>query len=192
MKHLKVGDIACLIKQWDSYPAGTTVIVSDVLDYYHGDDRIHYKYSVINYDTGVGFAWVYDDAVKYISEGGDAAFEHCRRMEEFTTKRNEDINYIKSRVLNNESLSAQSILKLFHEIDHFSSFEQNGEYLRLFDDWKALRPIFIAAFNKDYNAMIGGLDVFSPRYRDEYKEKAVVFYNKINNIHIKEDEDADN
>ena len=79
-------------------------------------------------------------------------------------------------------LSASSILKLFHEIGYTSSFERNGEYICLFDDWRNLCLLFVAIFNKDYGAMIKALNVFKEEHRDKYSANAIEFYNRINNI----------
>ena len=77
-------------------------------------------------------------------------------------------------------LAGSSILKLFHEIDYISAFERNGEYYALYSDWEALSPIFVALFNKQYDIMVECLNVFKEEYRDNYKEMAINFYNRVN------------
>ena len=138
-------------------------------------------YSVLDKETGCSSSWWNEDYLEFISEGGEYEIEKCEKIAQTIKERNENLDYIREKILNRDLiLSASSILKLFHEIGYNSSFKRNGEYAYLFSEWQNLYPVFVAAFNKDYDSMIKALNVFKEEYRDEYMTNAIEFYNRIN------------
>lgn len=120
--------------------------------------------------------------MEFISEGSEEEVNKCKEIAEKIKERNENLDYIREEIIKgNLGLSCSSILKLFHEIGYTSTFEKNGEYILLWEDWRALSPIFIALFNKQYDMMLECIDsVFKEKYRCKYREMAISFYNKIN------------
>ena len=165
----------------DSYETNRLGVIEYSYGERYGNGEVYGGYCVLDKETGSGSSWWYEDYLEFVSEGGEDEIKKCKEISESIKERNKNLDYIKEEILkNNLDLSSSSILKLFHEIGYTSSFERNGEYFILFDDWLNLNPIFVAVFNKDYNAMIKSLNVFKEQYRESYKEKAIEFYNRIN------------
>ena len=165
----------------DSYETGRLGVVEYSYGERYGNGEIYGGYCVMDRESGGASSWWDEDKLEFVSDGGEDEIAQCKAIAKSIKERNEHLDYIKEEILNgNISLSASSVLKLFHEIGYTSSFERNGEYFILFKDWSNLYPIFVAAFNKDYNAMIESLNAFKEQYRDHYKEKVIEFYNKIN------------
>lgn len=147
----------------------------------YGNGEVYGGYCVLDKETGCSSSWWDEDKLEFVSEGGEDEIAKCKEISKAINERNENLDYIKEEILKgNVNLSSGSILKLFHEIGYISPFERNGEFICLFSDWKALNYIFVAAFNKNYDAMIEALNVFREEYRENYKMKAIEFYNKIN------------
>lgn len=148
----------------------------------YGDGTIYGGYSVLDMETGNSSAWWCEDYLEFISEGGEDEIKKCEEKAKIREDRDENLDYIKEKIVSGDlSLSATSILKLFHEIGYISPFERNGEYFCLSSDWKILCPIFVAIFNKDYNTMIEKQSIFQENCRDKYVANAIKFYNKVNN-----------
>lgn len=147
----------------------------------YGNGEIGGGYHVLDKETGCGSAWWDEDKLEFVSEGGEDEITKCKEIYNSIKKRNEDMTYIREEILKgNLGLSASSILTLFHEIGYTSPFERNGEYYCLASDWEMLHQIFVSIFNKKYDDMIESLNAFREEYRDNYKIKAIEFYNKIN------------
>ena len=147
----------------------------------YGNGEIGGGYSVLDKETGCSSAWWYEEYLEFVSKGSEDEIKKCKEIANTIKERNENLDYIKSEILKgNLNLAGSSILKLFHEIDYISAFERNGEYYALYSDWEALSPIFVALFNKQYDIMVECLNVFKEEYRDNYKEMAINFYNRVN------------
>ena len=145
----------------------------------HGDDD---GYMVYDMETGSLSGWWYEGYLKFVSEGSEDEIKKCEEKAKIREDRDENLDYIKEKIVSGDlSLSATSILKLFHEIGYISPFERNGEYFCLSSDWNILYPIFVAIFNKDYNTMIEKQSIFQENCRDKYVANAIKFYNKVNN-----------
>ena len=167
----------------NSYETGRLGVIKYSYGEKYGGGECDNKYHVLDKETGCGSAWWNEDYLEFVSEGGEDEVEKCKEIAKTIEERNKDLKYIKEEILNgNLNLSATSILKLFHEIGYTSSFERNGEYFCLVDDWNSLFPIFVAVFNKDYDFMIKALEVFKEEYRDKYMKNTIEFYNRVNNI----------
>ena len=165
----------------DSYETGRLGVIEYSYGEKYGNGGIYGGYCVLDKKTGCCSSWWNEDYLEFVSEGGEKEIEKCKEIAQTIKERNEDLDYIKEKMLNgNLTLSSSSILKLFHEIGYTSSFERNGEYFCLFSDWESLYPMFVAIFNKDYENTIIALDVFKKCYREFYKEKVIDFYNKVN------------
>ena len=148
----------------------------------YGNGECYGGYSVLDKETGSSSAWWKEEYLEFVSEGGEDEIKKCKEIEQIIKEKNETLDYIKEDILKgNLMLSSTSILKLFHEIEFTSSFERNGEYFCLFNDWNALHPIFVAIFNKDYVSMINSLNIFETEYREKYKINVIKLYNKVNN-----------
>ena len=100
------------------------------------------SYSIIWCDTGESLAWKYTHELELIDEGGEYLFEQAKQNREKISKQNTDINYILSK-LDEGALSSESILFLFEKLGFESSFNHNGEFFCLFNDWEKLRPAFV-------------------------------------------------
>lgn len=141
------------------------------------------RYGIMNMETGGTSYWWNNSQLEFISEGSLDEIKKCEKIGDDIEKRNNNLDYIKKEILEgNLNLSATSILKLFHKIGYYSAFERNGEYYALTMDWLSLYPIFDALFNQKYDDMIEALNVFKESYREEYKTKAINFYNKVNKV----------
>lgn len=148
----------------------------------YGDGNINGGYRVLDMETGGSSVWWDEAYLEFISEGGEDEIKKCQEKAKIIEDRNKNLDYIKEKIVSGDlSLSATSILKLFHEIGYISPFERNGEYFCLSYDWKVLYPIFVAIFNKDYNTMIEKQSIFKESCRDKYIVNAIKFYNKVNN-----------
>ena len=167
----------------DSYETDRLGVIEYSYGEKYGNGECYGGYSVLDKETGGSSSWWDEDKLEFVSEGGEDEIEKCEKIAQTINERNENLDYIKEEMLNgNLNLSGSSILKLFHEIGYTSSFERNGEYICLLSDWEMLYPIFVAIFNKDYDFMIKALDIFKEEYREKYKQKAIEFYNRVNNI----------
>ena len=147
----------------------------------YGNGDVYGGYSVLDKETGSSSSWWDEDYLEFVAEGGKDEIAKCKEIAASIKKRNEDLDYIKSEIIEGKfNLNSSSILKLFHEIGYTSSFEINGEYFCLFNDWRSLFPVFVAIFNGDYDTMIESLNVFRGKYIEKYKANAIEFYNKVN------------
>lgn len=165
----------------DSMEIGKLGVIEYSYGERYGNSNIHGGYSVLDRETGGSSAWWHEEYLEFISEGGEDEIKRCKEIASTIKERNENLEYIKSKILKgNLNLAGSSILKLFHEIGYTSAFERNGEYYVLYSDWSTLSPIFIALFNKQYDIMTECLNVFKEECRDKYKEMVVDFYNRIN------------
>lgn len=99
-------------------------------------------YSIIWQDTGYSLAWKRTNELKLIDEGGEYLFDEANQNRERISKQNTDINYILS-VLDEGSLSNESVLLLFDLLGHRTSFITNGEYYVLYSDWMVFHPLFV-------------------------------------------------
>lgn len=164
-----------------SYETGRLGVIEYSYGERYGNGEVYGGYCVLDKETGGGSSWWNEDYLEFVSEGGEDEIKKCKEIAQIIRERNENLDYIKEEMLNgNLMLSCSSILKLFHEIGFTSSFERNGEYFCLFNDWEALYPIFVAVFNKDYDSMIKALNVFREEYRDKYMANGTEFYNRVN------------
>lgn len=165
----------------DSYETGRLGVIEYSYGEEYGNGECYGGYCVLDKKTGSSSSWWDEDYLEFISEGGEDEIRKCKEIARTIKERDEDLDYIKEEILNgNLMLSVSSILKLFHEIGYTSSFERNGEYVCLFNDWQSLCLIFVATFNKDYDSMIKALNVFNKEYRDKYMTNVIEFYNRIN------------
>lgn len=147
----------------------------------YGNSESGGGYSVLDKETGGSSSWWNEEYLELVSEGSEDEIRKCKEIANTIKERNENLDYIKSEILEgNLNLAGSSILKLFHEIGYTSAFKRNGEYYALYSDWATLSPIFVALFNKQYAKMIECLNVFKEEYREKYKENVIIFYNKIN------------
>lgn len=146
----------------------------------YGDGKVSGGYSVLDKETGSSSAWWDEDKLEFVNEGSENEITLCKQIAQEIKTQNEDLNYIRDRILKTSTLSSTSILKLFHEIGYVSSFERNGEYFCLWGDWECLYPIFVAIFKQDYDAVIEAASVFKAEYREKYKANIIDFYNRIN------------
>lgn len=167
----------------DSYETDRLGVIEYSYGERYGNGECYGGYSVLDKETGSSSSWWGEDKLEFVSEGGENEIKKCKEIANTIRERNENLDYIKEEMLNGNwmTLSGSSMLKLFHEIGYTSSFERNGEYICLFNDWQNLCPMFVAVFNKDYDSMIKSLNVFKEEYRDKYTANAIEFYNKVNN-----------
>lgn len=148
----------------------------------YGNGEIYGGYSILDKETGSSSAWWNEEYLEFVSEGSEEEIKKCKQKSEENKRKSEDINYIREMFLKgNVNLNPCSVLKLFHEIGYISSFERNGEYYCLYSDYEALLPMFAALFNKQYDKMIEGLNIFKEECRETYKKNAIDFYNRVNN-----------
>ena len=151
----------------------------------YGNGEIYGGYSVLDKENGYSSSWWEEEYLEFVSGGGIEEIEKCKEIYRKRKEQQENVEYIREKILSDGmGISTNSILKLFHEIGYVSSFERNGEYFCLENDWLKLYPIFHSLFSRKYDEMIKSLDIFKEEYREKYKEKAIIFYNKVNGQQI--------
>lgn len=127
------------------------------------------QYSLIFLADGNEQAWFTNSQLKYISKGGPHLFKKAEKARKEIRKRNSDINFIKDNLEN--SLSSDSILKLFSLLGHTSAFLRNGEFYALYYDWAILQQIFIQI--KNAKTLEEARMAFTEQGNREYNVEAV-------------------
>lgn len=143
----------------------------------YGGDNIE-DYSVIFLDTGNSLAWVEEEELELLEEGGEYLLEQAKENRELILKRNTDLKLIKANFNNNlkDGLSSNTVLYLFNKIGFDSSFNRNGEYFILWESWNDRQSIFEALFKGDRKTMETEIEKF---YKPEYQDKYLNSFNKL-------------
>jgi hypothetical protein len=145
----------------------------------YGNGTCSGGYSVIDYETGSSSSWWNENQLEFIEEGGEHLIKECERKSDEGIKMATDLTWIKDN-FDSGNISSASILKLFDEIGYSSTFNRNGEFFVLFDDWNALSPIFTNIFNDKLDDALEYVNkIFRPGYRKEYENNIKKFYEKI-------------
>ena len=100
------------------------------------------SYSIVFLEDGNSTAWKQLSQIEYVSEGGEHLFEQAKANRDKIEKQQTDIGYILTQ-LEEGNLSSTSILCLFELIGFNSSFNRNGEFFALWNDWARLAPLFL-------------------------------------------------
>lgn len=146
----------------------------------YGNGECYGGYCVMDYETGGSSSWWNDNQLEFVSEGGEDVINECKKRADDRNKKQTDINWIRDNWNTKDGLSAATILALFHKIGYTSSFERNGEYFCLYDDWNALSGVFDAILNKNIKKAIEQCDlIFKSEYKNKFKEKCIEFYNEL-------------
>ena len=127
------------------------------------------SYSLIFLQDGNEQAWFSRSQLRYISKGGPHLFQRAEKARKEIRKRNTDINFIKENLEN--SLSSESVLKLFSLLGHSSSFLRNGEFYALFGDWAIFQLIFVQI--RDAKTLDEAKTVFTEEGNKVYNVEAV-------------------
>lgn len=173
------------------FVVGNKVKVKDreaVLEYSYGqkygNGDTYGGWKILFLDNGTSLAWVYEDQMDFISTGGVELIDVAKKTRIEIEKRNTDLKYIKQIICNKKqqnSISSDSILKLFNEIKFNTSFLRNGEYFCLWNDWYKLEPIFSCLFNEDRVQMNNIIRrTFNEKYLEEYLNNFNNLYEKVN------------
>ena len=137
------------------------------------------EYEVMYPETGGTMAWVYDDEIELIDEGGEHLIEEAERKGEELHKLHTDYEWIRDNI--DKNLWSDTILFLFNKVGFNSAFNSNGEFIVLYSDWECLKPIFYCLFKKDRNIMHKAIETSFQKHRvEEFKEKFNKFYDEVN------------
>lgn len=165
---------------------GRDAVLEYTYGHKYGDGTKRGDWSVIFLDDGNSIAWISESEMKFKSIGSLSEVKKAKQTRNKIKQRNRDLNYIKELMINNKALSSDSILKLFEEIEYDSSFNRNGEYFILQNDFLALQPIFNSIFKNNLNEMLSSIEgIFKKDYVEFYKIKCMELFNKVNEINIK-------
>lgn len=141
-------------------------------------------WNVLFLDNGSSLAWVDPDTMTFIRHGTINDLEDAKQTKRKTKEKHSDLKYIKDCFCNQEEgLSSVSVLKLFKEISHDTSFNHNGEYYVLQQDFFHFYPIFEAIFNQDKIKMLEEVKAkVLPEYIAEYSETCLKLYEKVSRL----------
>ena len=141
-------------------------------------------WNVLFLDDGSSLAWVDPDTMTFVRHGTITDLENTKQTKIKTKERNSDLKYIKDCLLSQEKeLSSISVLKLFEEICFDTSFNRNGEYYVLQQDFCHFHPIFKAIFDQDKAKMFEEIKIkFLPEYVEEYSETCLKLYEKVSKL----------
>lgn len=141
-------------------------------------------YSIRFLDTGCSVAWKHDEELEFVDNGGEHVIEECIEKSESLSKQQKDITWIKNNWENLKlGISANSILTLLHKIGYNSSFERNGEYFILYDDWGVFFPMFNMLMESNLDGALNYLNgAIKQEYIVEMSSKLNDFYLELQNI----------
>lgn len=161
--------------QWDNGRlCGKEVIIDEVSGF---------SYSVSALDGHGGGAWLTDRDLEFVRHGTKEDHDEVEAKSREITAQQTNLNWIRGNWENLEkSISANSIITLLNAIGYHSSFEKNGEYFVLYDDWYALLPIYTAIMERDLNlALSHTRNVFKPDYIEERVKGVGHLYSELYN-----------
>lgn len=149
-----------------------------VLEYANG--RRYTEWSVLFLDDGNSLAWVSESEMEFVSEGSIEEIEKAKQTRLIWETRNRDLQCISEKMLSSEDLYSDSILTLFEKIGFDTSFNYNGEFFILFEEWDILRPIFDKMFEGNRDEMIKLVnDIFTPKFRNKFMSSFCRLFEKI-------------
>ena len=170
---MQVDDIA-IVKEDSTWGEGRLRGKTVIIDKGEG------SYSVTEINGCGGGAWISGNELEFVRHGTKEDREMVTRNSEEVHRMFSDLNWIKENWIRNR-FSATSILSLFHAIGYNSSFERNGEYFVLYEDWEDLYPIFNAIMNREYEkAIVETMKTFRPECVDKYIPGVIALYRKVN------------
>lgn len=144
----------------------------------YGNGTCYGGYSIIDIETGASSAWWKDSCLEFVEKGNVNLITQLKEKRKQLAESQQNINWIKDNF--KYSLSANSILALFHKVEYNSTFEKNGEYYTLMVDWMALYPIFKALFEKNKLQMIKLIEeTFVKKYKETYINNFSKLYDEI-------------
>lgn len=145
MQKFKRGNLVRVVKTGCTYKGNLSVdkeavILGSYADLYGGTNI--YDYSIIFTDDGNECAWFDKLQLILLDEGGEHLIEKAKETQAKTKAKNRDMKYVSEKI-ETESISAESILFLFEMLGIHSSFNHNGEYFILFEDWRQIKHAFL-------------------------------------------------
>lgn len=138
-------------------------------------------YSVIGMDGTGGGAWFHDSDLEFVRHGSRTDLDEANQKKDEIGTLQANLSWIRENWESLKSgISANSILALFHEVGYSSSFEKNGEYFVLQDDWVGLFPIFDAVMRGDLPDVVYKIrEIFKPDYVSGYIKSFTTLHSKI-------------
>ncbi len=118
------------------------------------------KYTVIFPDEGDKVSWVKENELIFIEDGGEHLIVAGEKKRKEIEKQDKDLDYILPR-LDDGKFSGTTMLYLFELLGFKSSFECNGEYTTLFNDWDYYHQAFTHI--KNAKTMEDAKSIFTPK-----------------------------
>lgn len=139
------------------------------------------SYSVTGVDGFGGGAWLTDNDLEFVKHGTQEERESVEQKGREITAKQTDLVWIRDNWKELDGISANSILTLLHAIGYHSSFEKNGEYFILAEDWNAFYPVFEAIMSKSHDDAIASVrKIVKPQYADKYENAVDDLYCMLN------------
>ena len=146
-----------MLKKYDIVKKKCGFWGDEMKDPYFEPDELHIikecyggEYYIVSLEDGAGSAWWSESQLEFVRKGtlkDLIDLIKANKIHKKDKKQQKNLMYIKENY--NNFISADAVVYLFKKIGYDSSFNHNGEYYILEQEWLKFKPLFDAIFCND-------------------------------------------